>query len=485
MDGGVPVVGSDGKMCRLENGTTLLYNWLPTRGAQIDTATNSLLPARSMGAHEGVDARPRRRRYERVRSEATGDIIGADTDTWVPRLGASYDLLGNGRWVVQGTYAHYAGKYGEAQFAGNTEVGNPSLVISPYIGPDGEGLDFAPGFDLANYGEPIFGSFPTANVRFDQGLHSAVNKEFTISSGGEIWRRGYVKATYVQRRITGALEDFIDRTTGTTDIVRNGIDYGTNDNAVYRNAADDFFRDYRALVLQSRQRLSTRLTVDASYTLQFRDNGNYEGENANQPGVVSLYGDYPEVFNQSRHWPVGRLDDYQRHKLRVLTTYNQGLGRLGAADIGLIWRYNSGLTYSLRTVNAELSQIQLDTAAALGYANQPGGGSQTIYYGARGTGQFPGYGLLDLAVNYSIPVWKTVRPYIRLEVLNIANNQKLVGYDTTLIPNWDGPVDALGIPTTYTKGPNFGKNTSEVNYPQWRSGLTGGRSFLVAAGFRF
>ena len=167
-------------------------------------------------------------RYERVRSEATGDIIGADTDTWVPRLGASYDLLGNGRWVVQGTYAHYAGKYGEAQFAGNTEVGNPSLVISPYIGPDGEGLDFAPGFDLANYGEPIFGSFPTANVRFDQGLHSAVNKEFTVSSGGEIWRRGYVKATYVQRRITGALEDFIDRTTGTTDIVRNGIDFGTN-----------------------------------------------------------------------------------------------------------------------------------------------------------------------------------------------------------------------------------------------------------------
>ena len=70
-------------------------------------------------------------------------------------------------------------------------------------------------------------------------------------------------------------------------------------------------------------------------------------------------------------------------------------------------------------------------------------------------------------------------------MLNIANNQKLVGYDTTLIPNWDGPVDALGIPTTYTKGPNFGKNTSEVNYPQWRSGLTGGRSFLVAAGFRF
>ena len=68
-------------------------------------------------------------RYERVRTKATGDIIGADTDTWVPRLAATYDLRGDGRWVAQATYAHYAGKYSEAQFTSNTDVGNPSLVI--------------------------------------------------------------------------------------------------------------------------------------------------------------------------------------------------------------------------------------------------------------------------------------------------------------------------------------------------------------------
>jgi hypothetical protein len=98
---------------------------------------------------------------------------------------------------------------------------------------------------------------------------------------------------------------------------------------------------------------------------------------------------------------------------------------------------------------------------------------------------FPGYALTDLSVNYAVPVWKTVRPYIRFEALNLLNNKKQIGFDTTLEPNWGGPVDALGIPTTFTRGPRYGEATAETDYPAWRSGLTGGRTFLVALGLRF
>jgi hypothetical protein len=70
-------------------------------------------------------------------------------------------------------------------------------------------------------------------------------------------------------------------------------------------------------------------------------------------------------------------------------------------------------------------------------------------------------------------------------VLNLFNNQKLISWDTTLDPNWNGPVDSLGIPTTFTNGPNYGKATAETDYPSWRSGLTGGRTFLVQTGLRF
>ena len=54
-----------------------------------------------------------------------------------------------------------------------------------------------------------------------------------------------------------------------------------------------------------------------------------------------------------------------------------------------------------------------------------------------------------------------------------------------MLADWDGPVDALGIPLNYIEGPRFGEATAETDYPAWRSGLTGGRTFLAAFGFRF
>lgn len=56
----------------------------------------------------------------------------------------SYDLKGNGQTLLQTTYAHYAGKYSQVQFARNTDVGTPSLVTLGYVGPNGVGRDFAP-----------------------------------------------------------------------------------------------------------------------------------------------------------------------------------------------------------------------------------------------------------------------------------------------------------------------------------------------------
>ncbi|MEO8077307.1 MAG: TonB-dependent receptor, partial [Acidobacteriota bacterium] len=225
-DSGAPVFGSNGRVVPVfDPNTTLVYNWIATRGAKIDIRTNSFYAHDRWAAtkHLTLDLGAR---YERVRTEATGGIVGADTDTWVPRLAATYDLFGDGKWVIQGSYAHYSGKYSEAQFVNNTDVANPSLVIYPYNGPAGQGLDFAPAFDLSNLGEPIFGNFPTANVQFADGLHSPINKELTVSAGGEIGKRGYAKVTYVQRRLTGVLEDFIDRSTGQTEVVQGGIDYG-------------------------------------------------------------------------------------------------------------------------------------------------------------------------------------------------------------------------------------------------------------------
>jgi hypothetical protein len=167
---GRPVLDNAGRMIPLfVPGITQVENWLPTRGARIDIKTTSLYVHDRMtaGKQWTFDAGVR---YERVRSDATGGIVGVDTDTWMPRLAATYDVRGNGKVVLQSTYGHYSGKYNDSQFEGNSRVANPNQLVYDYQGPLGQGRDFAPGFDLTNYGSPVNGTFPTANVFFCVGI---------------------------------------------------------------------------------------------------------------------------------------------------------------------------------------------------------------------------------------------------------------------------------------------------------------------------
>ena len=483
---GDPVFDASNRIIpRFIPGASWAFNWINARGAQIEIDTTSFYLQDRWAAtrQHSLDLGMR---YEKVRSEATGDIIGADTDNFVPRLAATYDVRGDGRMVAQATYAHYAGRHGESFFASNTEVGNPSLVIWSYDGPPGEGIDFAPGLDVSNYTDLIFGSFGTANVFLEPGLSAPVAKEFTLSLGSELGRRSYVKATYVQRKTTGFIDDFITADNGSTEVIRNGINFGRLDNIVYRNAPDEVRREYRALVLQGRHNLADRWSLSGHYTAQIRNHGNYEGEAGNQPGIPTFYGDYPEVSNVDRITPFGRLDEFQRHKMRLWTIYNLGLGGLGNADLSAVWRYNSGLTYSLADGEVEVSDIQTQIAAEAGYVNTPHAGQQVVFFGPRGSESFSGYGLVDFGVTYTLPVRNTLRPYVKFEVLNAFNNQKLIAWDTTVTANADGPVDELGLPLTYTEDPRFGEATAETDYPTWRTGgFTGSRTFLMAFGLRF
>jgi hypothetical protein len=145
-----------------------------------------------------------------------------------------------------------------------------------------------------------------------------------------------------------------------------------------------------------------------------------------------------------------------------------------------MYRYNSAKTFSYTTTFA-MTPVQL--ANNPGYAHAPT--SQTLYFGDRGAGSFAGYALVDFASTYSIPAWHSVAPWLKVEVLNALNNQKLIAWDTTVTADTKGPVDASGLPLNYVTGPNFGKATSTASYPRPRAGMDGGRTFLMSFGLRF
>jgi hypothetical protein len=292
---------------------------------------------------------------------------------------------------------------------------------------------------------------------------------------------------YVWRRATGLVESFIDDpgATGKTTVTQGAATFGTFDNVYYRNS-DEAVRRYQGVELVGHYQLRSNWTAAAQWTVQVKNEGNYEGEAANQPGAPSVIGDYPELFDETRNFPMGRLDDFQRHKVRAWTTYLLNAGRFGAFDITPMWRYNSALTYSLVANSVPLTAIQRSRNP--GYARLPGSGtngSQTVFFGERGSQEFAGYGLVDLGVTYQVPVWRSLRPWMKVEVLNMLDNDKLIGWDTTITVDPASALDANGLPTGFTRGARFGTATSTAHFARPRPGMTGGRTYLGAFGIRF
>ena len=476
---GRPVLDAHGRLIPVWiPGATTQAESIATRGAQLHLRTSSLY------VQDRWVVRPRLTldvgvRFEHARSESTGEVEGVRASTWMPRLAGSVDLDGTGRTIAGASYSVYSGKYVQNYFNRNTAVGNPARVTRTYTGPAGEGRDFAPAFDPANY-VITSGTFPTANVFFADDLAAARTHEMTFWAGRD-FAAGAVRGTYVWRNAGHVIETFTDdfSPAGKTDVVVDGRSYGVFDNVYYRNS-DQPLRAYRGVVLQGDYRPRRGVTVAGQWTMQLRNDGNYEGEAPSNPGTGSIYGDYPEIFVADRNNPTGRLDDFQRHKIRVWTIVNLPLGAFGAVDIAPLWRYNSALTYSL-TANVPVSAVQ--RASNPGYARVPT--TQTIFFGERGSEQFAGYGLLDLAATYQVPIWQRVRPWVKFEVLNVLNNDKLIAWNTTVTADPNSALDGAGLPTGYLRSASFGQGTATTHYPRPRPGLTGGRTVFAALGVRF
>ena len=477
MAGGVPVVDAEGHpIPQFVPGFSRVQRWIPQRGAEFNMTTTSAyvqdrwIVSPKLTLNLGM-------RLEHAGSEATSGPKSPGVSRVVPRLGAAYDVKGDGHMVLQASYSQYSGKYNAVQFSRNTNVGNSDRYTMVYNGPAGEGRGFAPGFEVNNYSGVVAGTFPSLNVQFADDLSTPLTTEYTFGAARTFGARSFAKVLFVQRKTANFIEEFITFANGRTPIVVNGATLGQLDNILYDNS-DEMKREYQALQFMGQHRVSNALTVNGHWTVQLKNDGNFEGESPNPTG--SVFGDYPEMLSVARSAPDGRLDDFQRSKVRVWADYHAGLGKYGSLNFAPIYRYNSGRTYSLVLNGQPLSTVQ--AALNPGYAGTP---TQQIFFGERGSQSFEGFALVDLAVTYAVPVWRSAQPWIKFESFNMLNNQKLIAWDTTISADPASARDALGLPTGYVQGPRFGQATANSNFPAPRAGSDGGRMFDVAVGFRF
>jgi hypothetical protein len=473
--GGAPALDGNGHLIpvftpRSVNRTqeTRIQRWIPTRGAQLDTTTQSFFinDRWNLGSHWTFNLGIR---HEIVQSDATGNITAVDTTNTVPRLAASFDPQANGRYKFDATYAQYAGRYNPAIVGANSSVGSPSSLTGYYNGPAGEGRDFAPGFDPSNY---VFytASVGTLNRLFDENLHSPINEEWTLSGGMALPKGGWAKATFTDRKYKDFIEIFILKEKGCTNISLEGINVGCVDNQFYANTNGPK-RHFQSIQFEARYDLTRKWGIEGNWTHQLKNHGNYEGEGG-QTIPTSDFGDRPEM-QSPRENPEGRLvQQYQQDKLRLWSTYNFDFNRFGNLTTGLIFRYDSPQIFSF---NQSVNRSAISAGKDPGYNNEPS--TVTIFWGDRGAGEYNATSLFDVSLQYSLPIWK-ITPWIKVDVRNILNDDTLITYNTTVNPDAASPVDEWGYPTGYTKAATFGRPTGNASYVR-------PREYLVYAGVRF
>src|SRR5262249_26763674 len=142
-----------------------------------------------------------------------------------------------------------------------------------YTGPARQGRDFAPAYNLANYGAIVSASFPTANIFAASGLKSPTVREFTTSIGRELGPKGFVRLTYQFRRWYDFVADSIQLPNGIVNVNRNGANVGNLTKVVYTNT-NAVHREYQALVIQHGYRFRNNVNFGAHYTVQLKNNGN-------------------------------------------------------------------------------------------------------------------------------------------------------------------------------------------------------------------
>ena len=468
-------------------GASGAWRWLANRNARIETQTQSLYVNDHWQLNDNWSFNVGFR-YEEVNGESQAGTVTVDTDAFVPRLAVSYDVRGDGKYRFELTYAQYAGKYSESQFAANTDAGTPQGFLHIFVGEPGVGYDYAPAYDFDN----LLGTHyviamacdGTQNVLLDDDINSPVVDEITLSSDMELKRGGFLETIYTYREYSDFVEDFITTETGTTGVLLEGAPVGTFSNRSVTNS-DLPVREYEAVQILGRYRLSDSWTVDGNYTLQLKNDGNFEGESTGRTDLSSVIGDYPEIRTPSSSFPVGRLNGFQEHKLRAWTNYYLGLGRAGSLNLGFLANWDSGRVLS-RVSTFPITAAQREILDSL-YVDGPT--SQTVYYGTRGDVEFDDSYTFDVAINYQLPISGDFDLWIKADITNIFGDDTQTSGSTVVSPCFSeshelyaggcvGPVDALGLPQTFEESESFRTDSSSASF-------VAPREYKLTIGFRF
>ncbi len=362
-----------------------------------------------------------------------------------PRLGANYDIRGDGRFRLTAGYNTYVGRLAEGINGLGSPAGNPATFIYEYRGPDfasvpvpqaaqiimnwfiGNGGPSAANNHLCGPNDDtsvciLQQSVPGAQTQILGSLKSPHVNEWTVGGGMQLGR-GYIRADYLNRNWKDFYVTETNLHTGT--VVING-------NTVTRNLisnSSDLTRTYKGLMTQFQYQFPHNLNFGGNWTYsQLRGNAVQEnvGNGPTTDGGWILT--YPEYQGFAQNKPVGKLDADQPHKVRAWLSYDLHTP-VGNLNFGAIQRYESGFPYSaVGSVDDRYSANFYGTGKAGGIQN-PGYASGiptsvTYFFSDRGAFRTKAMRATDLSATYSYGI-RGAELYTTGYVTNIFNAQSV------------------------------------------------------------
>jgi hypothetical protein len=329
-----------------------------------------------------------------------------------PRLGAAYDLKGDGRWKLYGSWGIFYDifKYSLSTAYGGLDTVQYAYTLDTYDWPT---LLASPACTPACPGTLIFGPAVGANFdtdSIDPDLKPMKLQEVVVGAEHQLRPHLIVTARYVHKQLDRAVEDIGSLDANYNEIYTVGNPgFGRATLAYPGVALPNAVRRYDAVELEARRPLANRWAFGVSY-LWSRLYGNFSGlsqsdENGRvSPNVARGY-DYPAImFDQSGKPVYGRLATDRPHQLKAFLVYSTTFG----LNFSVFQALSTGLP-----VTREV--------AVLPPSNYP-----MQYLGRMSDGRTPTLSQTDLYVQQDIAMVRGTRLSAGIGVSNLFNQDTAV-----------------------------------------------------------